>query len=84
MRTIQVNENCKVYTDTTILEEDTTIGISNITDTIPITHITDDDRCVKLRENVIFMSMIAAHQAQLREEVFLNLNKNNRQINNSL
>lgn len=50
--TLHVDEHCKIYTDTTILEAETTIGISNITDKIPSPHIADDDCCVRLRDNI--------------------------------
>lgn len=55
--TIQIENDCKIYTDTTILEIETTTGPSNIMNKIPLIPITEDDCCIKVRNNVTMNSL---------------------------
>lgn len=49
---LQLERNCRAYSDHVILESQATLGTTNITTRIPVTDITDDDCCQKLQENI--------------------------------
>lgn len=49
--------SCKIYTDTAMLEAETITGSTNLTNKIPPVTITEDDCCIKLRENITYHSI---------------------------
>lgn len=49
---LQLQPNCKAYTEDAILEADTTVETVNITNKFPSTSIIEDDCCRHLKENV--------------------------------
>lgn len=52
MGTLHLDSDCKAYTGTTMLEAEAISGSTNVSHKIPPLDITQDDCCVKLRENV--------------------------------
>lgn len=49
---LQLDAECKAFSETTILESEYTTATTNITNKIPAIEITKDNCCVKLRENI--------------------------------
>lgn len=49
---VQLDQDCKAYSDSIMLETETFIGSKNLTHKIPTLAITQDDCCVRLKENI--------------------------------
>lgn len=49
---LELHQNCKAYTTETVLETQSSLGILNLTHEIPSTDISQDDCCIRLKENI--------------------------------
>lgn len=54
---LQLDRNCRAYSDHAVLEAQSVLGNVNITTKIPITDITTDDCCIKLKENITIQAI---------------------------
>lgn len=52
MGILLLSSDCKAYTTQTILETQSSLGSQNLTHEIPLTDISHDDCCVRLKENI--------------------------------
>lgn len=67
MGILQLNPNCKAYSSHTILEAQRLVGSHNLTHEIPTTDISQDNCCLRLKENMTL------NQVQLDPINFVNL-----------
>lgn len=54
MGLLELDNNCKAYTDDTMLTPQSIGQSVNITHKLPLTDITEDDCCVRLKDNITF------------------------------
>lgn len=71
MGLIQLDEDCKAYTENVILEPEVISGTANLTNSIPSLKLSEDDCCVKLKQNIsldhIKMTPVKLHHLNLDE-----------------
>lgn len=71
---LQLPADCKAYADNIILEPQSMVGQANLTNNIPSLKLTNDDCCIKLKENIsleyIKLSPIKLHSLNLDELQF--------------